>query len=259
MLRSLYTAGSGLNSQQLHLDTIANNLANVNTTGYKKSRVNFQDLLYQKLQTATREKPVQVEMGTGVRLASTQTDFRQGILQETSNPLDMAIEGTGFFKVSLADGTIGYTRNGACSLDSENYIINSDGCRLLDEGGSPIQIPENTREIQIKDGIIYALLDGSTDSQEVGQIGLTRFNNPNGLEKSGGSIYRATSASGEPQDGTSSTEGFGVVQQGFLENSNVNVVEEMVQMITAQRAYEINTKTIQTSDEILQMTNNLRR
>jgi len=259
MLRSLYTAGSGLKSQQALLDTISNNLSNVNTTGFKKSRVNFQDLLYQKIQTATREKPVQVEMGTGVRVSSTQGDFRQGVLQETGNNLDLAIEGAGFFQVEMPNGVTGYTRNGAFSLDSENYIINSDGYRILDDGGSPIQIPEDTREIQIENGIIFALTDGSTELDEVATIGLARFNNPNGLEKNGGSIYLPTSASGEAQDGVAGEEGFGMIRQYFLENSNVNVVEEMVQMITAQRAYELNTKTIQTSDEILQMTNNLRR
>jgi flagellar basal-body rod protein FlgG len=258
MLRSLYTAGSGLNSQQLLLDTIANNLANVNTTGYKKNRVNFQDLIYQKMQIATKEKPVQVEVGTGVRLSSTLVDFKQGILQQTGNELDIAIEGQGFFKVQMPNG-IGYTRNGACRLDDENYIVNSDGYRLLDESNSFIQVPEGTREIQIENGVIYALVDGEQNSQEIGTIGLAVFNNPTGLEKNGGSIYLPTSASGEAQDGISGDVGFGLIKQYFLENSNVNVVEEMVQMITAQRAYEINTKTIQTTDEILQMTNNLRR
>ncbi|MFZ5943905.1 MAG: flagellar basal-body rod protein FlgG [Bacillota bacterium] len=259
MLRSLYTAGSGLNSQQLLLDTIANNLANVNTTGYKKNRVNFQDLIYQKMQIATREKPVQVEVGTGVRLSSTLVDFKQGILQQTGNQLDIAIEGAGFFKVQMPNGAIGYTRNGACRLDDENYIVNSDGFRLLDESNSSLQIPDNTREIQMEEGVIFALVDGESDSTEVGTIGLARFNNPTGLEKNGGSIYLPTSASGEAQDGISGEVGFGMIKQFFLENSNVNVVEEMVQMITAQRAYEINTKTIQTTDEILGMTNNLRR
>lgn len=259
MLRSLHTAGSGLKSQQALLDTISNNLANVNTTGFKKNRVNFQDLLYQKVATATREKPVQVEMGTGVRVASTQADFQQGILQETGNHLDLAIEGTGFFKVQLPNGAIGYTRNGAFSLDSENCIINSDGYRLLDDGNSQIDVPANAREIQIENGVLFALVDGDTDLQQGATIGLARFNNPYGLEKFGGSIYLPTSASGEVQDGAAGEEGFGMIRQYFLENSNVNIVEEMVQMITAQRAYEINTKTIQTSDEILQMTNNLRR
>jgi flagellar basal-body rod protein FlgG len=259
MLRSLYTAASGLKSQQALLDTISNNLSNINTTGFKKGRVNFQDLLYQTLQTATRKKPVQVQMGTGVRVASTQVDFKQGILQETGNELDMAIEGNGFFKIQLPNNVIGYTRNGAFTLDSENNIVNSDGYRLLDDGGSPIQVPENTREIQIDNGVIFALPDDGSDLEEVATIGLAIFNNVNGLEKSGGSIYLPTSASGEPQDGVVGDEGFGVIRQFFLENSNVNVVDEMVQMITAQRAYEISTKTIQTSDEILQMTNNLRR
>ncbi|NLT94384.1 MAG: flagellar basal-body rod protein FlgG [Clostridia bacterium] len=259
MLRSLYTASSGLKSQQALLDTISNNLSNINTTGFKKSRVNFQDLLYQTLVTSTREKPVQIQMGTGVRVASTQVDFRQGILQETGNELDLAIEGAGFFKIQLPNGIIGYTRNGAFSLDGENYIINSDGYRLLDDGNSPIQIPDNTAEIQVDNGVIFVLPAGGTDLQEVATIGLARFTNISGLEKQGGSIYLPTSASGEPQDGVVGDEGFGVIRQFFLENSNVNVVDEMVQMITAQRAYEINTKTIQTSDEILQMTNNLRR
>lgn len=261
MLRALYTSGAGLKSQQFLLDTIANNLANVNTTGFKKNRVNFQDLLYQRLQLATEEKPLQVEVGTGVRVSSTQTNFQQGILQQTENQYDFAIEGTGFFMVEIPgnDGDPGFTRNGACSLDSENYIVNSDGYRLLDDSGEPIQVDEDTREIQVSNGIIYALVGDDSDLEEVAPIGMAKFTNPAGLEKVGGSIFMPTSASGEPEEGVEGDEGFGVIRQYFLENSNVSVVDEMVQMITAQRAYEINTKTIKTADEILEMTNNLRR
>lgn len=259
MLRSLYTASSGMKTQQFHLDTIANNLANVNTTGFKKNMVNFQDLLYQQLRIPTEQKPTGIDVGTGVRVAATLTNFLQGILEETGNPLDMAIEGTGFFKIQLPDGQIGYTRNGSFRLDAEGYLVNSDGYRVLDEGDSEIELGENIREVIIDENGQITVIDDEGDYNEVAILGLTRFANPGGLEKKGSSIFLPTPASGEPQDGTAGEEGFGLIRQNFLEGSNVQVVEEMVKMITAQRVYEINSKMIQTSDEILGITNNLRR
>lgn len=260
MIRSLYSASSGMKSQQFQLDTIANNLANVNTTGFKKNRVDFQDLLYQQLRVPTEQKPTGMDVGTGVRVSATLGDFQQGILQETGNDLDVAIEGKGFFKVQLPNESIGYTRNGAFRQDQEGYIVNSDGYRVLDDSDSEIEIPEGTREIQIDErGGVYAIVEGNDTPQQVGVFGLASFVNPAGLEKLGGSIYLPTTASGEPQEGTAGTDGFGLIRQKFVEGSNVQVVEEMVKMITAQRAYELNSKMIQTTDEIMGLTNNLKR
>ena len=259
MIRSLYSASSGMKAQQFQLDTIANNLANVNTTGFKKNRVDFQDLLYQQLRVPTEQKPTGMDVGTGVRVSATLGDFQQGILQETGNDLDVAIEGRGFFQVELPNGNTGYTRNGAFRQDQEGYIVNSDGYRVLDDGGSPIQISPEAREIQIDEmGEVFALLEGG-NLEGVGTIGLVSFVNPAGLEKLGGSIYLPTTASGDPQEGTAGTDGFGLIRQRFVEGSNVQIVEEMVKMITAQRAYEINSKMIQTTDEIMGLTNNLKR
>ena len=260
MLRSLYTASSGMIAQQSHLDTIANNLANVNTTGFKKNRINFQDLLYQQTKLPTEEKPIHVEIGTGVMVASTLVDFQQGIIQPTGNSLDMAIDGAGFFRILMPNGEVGYTRNGAFRMDSQGVIVNSEGYRVLDENNAFLTLPANMREVEISaNGGISAIIDGQDAPEEVGVLGLTIFRNSTGLEKRGGSIYLPTAASGDPQNGVANDVGFGEIRNYFLENSNVSVVEEMVNMITAQRAYEINTKAIQTSDEILQMTNNLRR
>ena len=260
MIRSLYSASSGMKSQQFQLDTIANNLANVNTTGFKKNRVDFQDLLYQQLQVPTAQKPLGMDVGSGVRVAATLTNFEQGILQETGNSLDVAIEGKGFFKVALPNGSIGYTRNGSFRQDEEGNIINSDGYKVLNQGNSEIQLPAGTREIQISpNGEIFAVIDGSDTPQSAGILGLASFANPAGLEKLGGSVYLPTGASGNPQEGTAGEQGFGLIRQSFLEGSNVQIVEEMVKMITAQRTYELNSKMIQTTDEIMGLTNNLRR
>lgn len=260
MLRALYTAASGMKTQQFQLDTIANNLANVNTTGFKKNSVSFQDLLYQQLRPATEQKPTGIDVGTGVRVSSTLADFRQGPLQQTNNNLDLALEGKGFFRVELPNEQTGYTRNGAFRQDEEGYIVNSDGYRVLDDSNSPIQLPEGTKDIQINEnGLVLALVNGSDTPEEVGTLGLVTFPNPSGVEKLGSNIYLPTSASGEAQEGVAGEEGFGLVRQGFIEGANVQVVDEMVKMITAQRSYELNTKMIQTSDDILQMTNNLRR
>lgn len=260
MLRSLSIAGSGMKIQQMQLDTIANNLSNVDTTGFKKNEVEFQDLLYQKMQVATKEKPVTIEVGTGARLSSTMVDHSQGILQPSENDYAMAIDGKGFFKVELPDGTIGYTRNGAFHLDSENVLVNSEGYKVLNSSGSEIKLPDNIKSFQVDSlGEIFVTEDGSDEADSIGKIGITTFANTSGLSKKGMSIYVPTTASGEPVDGEAGDVGFGAVRQKFLERSNVQVVDEMIKMITSQRAYEINTKMIQTSDDILQMTNNLRR
>lgn len=260
MIRSLSIAGSGMKIQQMQLDTIANNLSNVNTTGFKKNNIEFQDMLYQKMQVATREKPVNIEVGTGARLSSTMVDFTQGILESVENPFSMAIDGMGFFKVQLTNGDIGYTRNGAFNLNADNVLVTADGYKVLNTSGAEIKLPTPYEEVQVTEsGEVFAKEIGKDDFTSVGTLQITNFPNPAGLEKKGGSIYMPNVTSGDPIDGEAGDNGFGKVRQRFLERSNVQVVDEMINMITSQRAYEISSKMIQTSDEILQMTNNLRR
>jgi flagellar basal-body rod protein FlgG len=262
MLRSLFTAATGMEAQQLNIDVIANNLANVNTVGFKKSRADFQELFYQDLKTpgATSaegsEIPSGIELGLGVRPVAVQKLFLQGDFANTGNSLDLVIEGDGFFQIMTPDGTIAYTRAGAFKLDSEGRIVNSDGYPLEPN----ITIPTDTLSITAgSDGKITVLQAGSTTPSEIGQIELARFINPGGLKANGRNLFTLTASSGDPLLGTPGTEGFGTINQGFLELSNVNIVEEMVNMIISQRAYEVNSKAIQTSDEMLQITNNLKR
>jgi flagellar basal-body rod protein FlgG len=262
MLRSLFTAATGMEAQQLNIDVIANNLANVNTVGFKKSRADFQELFYQDLKTpgATSaegsEIPSGIQLGLGVRPVAVQKLFLQGDFANTGNSLDLVIEGDGFFQIMTPDGTIAYTRAGAFKLDSEGRIVNSDGYPLEPN----ITIPTDTLSITAgSDGKITVLQAGSTTPSEIGQIELARFINPGGLKADGRNLFTPTAASGDPLLGTPGTEGFGTINQGFLELSNVNIVEEMVNMIISQRAYEVNSKAIQTSDEMLQVTNNLKR
>ncbi len=264
MIRALWTAASGMLSQQLNVDVIANNLSNVNTAGFKKSRVEFQELMYETIRLpgreATRETeiPSGVEVGHGVRVAATQRLHSQGNLQQTNNPLDLAIEGEGFFRLEMPDGTYTYTRDGGFKLSSERELVNSQGYKLSVEGGG--QIPDNALEISIApDGTITALVPGAQAPEEVGRVVLVRFVNPAGLESLGQNLYRETVSSGEATTGEGTQSGVGRIMQGYLEMSNVQVVEEMVNLIVAQRAYEINSKAIQTSDEMLALANNLRR
>ncbi|MEW6569694.1 MAG: flagellar basal-body rod protein FlgG [Nitrospirota bacterium] len=262
MLRSLFIAATGMEAQKLNIDVVANNLANVNTVGFKKSRSDFQELIYQEIRApgATSAEGAQIpsgiQVGLGVKPVAVQKIFTQGDFVSTGNSLDLVIEGNGFFQILMPDGTIGYTRAGAFKLDSEGRIVNSDGYPL--EPG--ITIPENTLSITVSsDGKVTILQAGSATPAEIGQIELARFTNPAGLKAIGKNIYFPTDSSGEAITGNPSTEGFGTIVQGFLELSNVNVVEEMVNMIISQRAYEINSKAVQTSDEMLQIANNLRR
>ena len=268
MLRALYSASSGMRAQQFNLDTISNNLANVNTTGFKRNRVEFQELLYRTLREPgqlTREGrtvPTGVQVGHGVRIASaTPSDFGQGSLKETSNPLDLAIEGEGFFAIELPDQSIAYTRDGSFKLDAEGYLVTSNGYYVLDEGLAPILVGEDpVKDIAITEGgLVSVKLPGEDVAEEIAVIGLTRFPNPAGLEKIGRNLYKATEAAGFPTEGIPMEDGMGSIVQGFLEMSNVQVVVEMVDMITAQRAYELNSKAITTSDEMLQIANNLKR
>jgi len=262
MMRSLWTAASGMTAQQFKIDTISNNLANVNTTGFKKSRVDFQDLLYQTLKyagtptTAGAQVPTGIQIGHGVRTVATQRIFSQGTFQQTDNPMDIVIEGDGFFQILLPDGGIRYTRDGAFKLDSDGRLTTSDGFPLEPE----IIVPSDAIEFSVgSDGTVTVMRPGASEPETIGQIELVRFVNPAGLKSEGGNLFSATAASGQPMIGTPGLDGFGKLAQGWLEMSNVQVVEEMVNMIVAQRAYETNSKAIQAADDMLQTANNLRR
>jgi flagellar basal-body rod protein FlgG len=262
MIRALYTAASGMNAQQANIDTVANNLANVNTAGFKKSRMEFQDLVYQQLiapgsQTSTSsEAPVGLEVGLGTRPAATARDFANGNLRATNAPLDLAIEGRGFFQVSMPNGETAYTRAGSLHLSAEGALVTADGFSIEPQ----ITIPENAVSVTIsKTGIVSAQSAGQTATQEVGTLELASFQNPAGLRALGSNLFAASTASGEPTTGVPGEEGIGTLAQGFLEDSNVSVVEEMVNMILAQRAYEANSKVVRASDEMLTQVNNLVR
>lgn len=262
MNRIMHTAASGMAAQQLNIDTISNNLANVNTTGFKKSRVEFQDLLYQSIKPAgaltmgDAESPTELQVGCGVRSMGTAKMFTQGEILETGNQLDVAINGDGFFQVVLPDGTQQYTRDGAFKISSDGQLVTSDGYALEPE----ISIPTDTTSIAISlDGVVSAYIADEELPQEVGQIELARFINPGGLKNMGHNLYSRTEASGEPVFGTPTEEGFGQLEQMYLETSNVDLVSEMVNMIVAQRAYEINSKSIRTADDMMSMVNQLKR
>ncbi len=261
MIRALWTAATGMEAQQLNMDVIANNLANVNSTGFKKSRADFQDILYQtvKMTGATAEGtevPTGVQVGLGAKVAAVQKVFTVGEFRQTGNDLDVAIEGVGFFGVTLPDGTEGYTRAGAFKKDSTGRLVSSDGYPVFPE----IVIPENSSKVSIsQNGTVEVLQDGTTTVTEVGSLSLVRFSNPAGLDSLGKNIFAETSTSGAPVTGSPGSEGYGGLLQGFLEGSNVNIMEEMVNMIAGQRAYETNSKAIKTADEMLSMINQLVR
>jgi flagellar basal-body rod protein FlgG len=262
MMRALWTAGSGMIGQQANIDVISNNLANVNTAGFKKSRLDFQDLIYQNMRdpgaadTQGNQLPTGLQLGHGVRPVATPKIFTQGNYQQTGNQLDLTIEGNGFFQVTMPDGTIAYTRDGSIKKDGTGRLVTSEGYPIEPQ----ITIPDNATSITITpDGNVSVLLSGQTAPQEIGQMQLVNFINPAGLNNVGRNLMKETPASGNPIVGTPGQDGIGTVAQYFLEMSNVQVVEEMVNMIVAQRAYEVNTKAVQTSDEMLQQANNLRR
>ena len=261
MIGALWTAATGMDSQKTNIDVISNNLANVNTTGFKKSRVNFQDLMYQQIRqpgspnAQGSQIPVGIEKGHGAKVAATQKLFTQGSIKATDNPLDIVIEGDGFLQVQKPDGSIAYTRDGSLKLDGNGRIVTSDGYLVQPQ----INIPENASDISItSDGTVNVLTAGSETPQSQGQIELVRFPNPAGLNSTGRNLYEDTIAAGEPQTGQPGSAGFGTISQGYLEMSNVKVVEEMTNMISAQRAYEINSKAIQASDEMLQTASRLK-
>ena len=262
MIRALYTAASGMNAQQANIDNIANNLSNVNTAGFKKSRVEFEDLVYQQAKAAgsptstTGESPTGMEFGLGTRPIATARNFQSGNLRATNAPMDMAIEGAGFFQVTMPDGQVAYTRAGNLHMNSEGLLVTNEGYPIQPQ----ITIPQNATSVSIsKDGIVSVEIQGQTAAQEVGTIELAAFQNPSGLKALGSNLFLNTTASGEPTTGTPGLDGIGTLAQGFLEESNVSVVEEMVNMILAQRAYEANSKVVRTSDEMLGQVNNMGR
>lgn len=262
MMRSLWISASGMEAQSLNIDVISNNLANVNTQGFKRSRADFQDLLYQTLRPAGApsslgtQVPTGIELGQGTRPVAVQKIFIQGDFQKTENQLDLSIEGDGFFQVIRPNGEQGYTRSGAFKLDSQGRVVTSDGFVISPE----ITIPTDTEEIHVgSDGLVAVKLAGQNSFTELGNLELVNFPNPSGLSSQGKNLYSQSDASGDPVAGTPGQEGLGSISQGYLEMSNVSVVEEMVNMIVAQRAYEVNSKTMQTADEILRMANNIKR
>ena len=260
MMRGLWTAATGMTSQQTNLDVIAHNLSNVNTTGFKRSRAEFQDLLYQTHRFPGTETaggtqiPVGIQVGMGSRPVAVSKMFTQGDYVKTSGQLDMAIEGEGFFRV-LRNGEEFYTRAGAFKLNSDGTVVDADGNPLDPE----FTVPSDAVEVSVDSGGAITAIDEAGNELATGQITLVRFVNPSGLYAMGKNLYRPTAASGDAVEGNPGEEGFGTIAQGFLELSNVDVVNEMVAMITAQRAYEINSKAIQTSDEMLSIANNLKR
>ncbi len=262
MIRALWTAATGMRAQQLNIDVISHNLANVNTVGFKRTRADFQDLIYQTLRppgadsTSTTKIPTGIQVGLGVKVAALEKIFAQGSFKQTGNPLDLAIEGKGFFKVELPNGDIAYTRAGAFKLDDQGRIVTSDGYPL----DPVITIPPDAIDISIgEDGTVSVLQPGNTTYTQVGQITIVDFPNPAGLRAIGRNLFRETDSSGAPIEGTPGEDQFGTIVQGYIETSNVDVVEEMVNLIVAQRAYEANSKAIQTGDDMLRIANNLRR
>ncbi|MEH6447872.1 MAG: flagellar basal-body rod protein FlgG [Oleispira sp.] len=255
MHSALWVSKSGLEAQDLALTVVSNNLANVSTTGFKKDRPVFEDLLYQIQRqpgansSADTRLPSGLQVGTGVRTAGTQKVFTTGSMQLTDQPLDMAVNGRGFFQIQMPDGTLSYTRDGTFHINAEGTIVNVNGYVLEPQ----IDIPELTNQLTISnDGIVQATLFGDATPQELGQIDLVDFINPAGLQSTGGNLYKETAASGAPNVGVAGNDGFGGIEQGALENSNVEVVEELVKMITVQRAYEMNSKVVSAADQMLQ-------
>lgn len=263
MIRSLYSAGSGMNAQQMSIDNIANNLANANTTGFKARRTQFQDLLYQSFlqpgaaagsQTTV---PSGLQLGLGTRPSANSITFTQGNFQETDNPLDLVIQGKGFFQIKQPDGTLAYTRNGSFQLDKSGNIVDASGNSLEPQ----IAIPAQATSVTVAaDGTVSYTQTGQTAAQVLGQIQLANFTNPGGLNSIGNGLFLPTDASGNPTVGVAGgSDGVGTLQQGYIEDSNVSVVEEFINMISSQRAFEANSKVVKASDDMLSQVNNLTR
>jgi flagellar basal-body rod protein FlgG len=265
MVRSLWTAAAGMTGQQFNIDTIANNLSNVNTTGFKKNRVDFEDLLYQTLKVAGTPAteytlvPTGIQVGHGVKAAATQKIFTQGSPQNTGNITDAAINGEGFFRVLLYDGSYGYTRDGAFKIDENAQIVTSDGYRLVPEVILPENFIRESLTITQQGRVTVKTPQTGDESIQVGQMELYRFVNPTGLQAIGENLFKVSAASGDPIAGQPARDGMGSILHQFLEMSNVSVAQEMVNMIVAQRAYEFNSKAIQTSDTMLGIAANLKR
>ncbi len=262
MLRALYTAASGMEAQQLNIDTIAHNLANINTTGFKQRRAQFQDLLYQDLRaagaanTAITDVPTGLQVGLGTRPVATEILFGQGDFSSTNNPLDVVIQGNGFFQIRQVNGQIAYTRNGQFHLNKDGNLVTSEGDLLEPQ----ITIPPDQTSLFIgSDGTVSVLQSGQTDAQKIGKIELALFPNPAGLQNLGKSLFVQTQSSGQAITGTPGENGLGTLLSGFSEQSNVSVVEEMVNMIISQRAYEANSKVIRTADDMFTQANNVVR
>ena len=267
MMRALFTAATGMKTQQFFTDITSNNLSNVNTHGFKKARPNFQDLVYQYIKEAGSpvlqgsQNPTGVSVGLGVKPEATEKLFMQGSLQQTDNPLDVAIldpsgSNGGFFQVRRQDGSIAYSRDGSFKLDRDGNVVTASGFFLEPQ----VTVPQDTIQVDISiDGVISVLLPGQPDLQQIGQLELVKFINPGGLKNLGGNLLGETVASGPPQVGQPGQNGFGTAQQGFLETSNVQIVDEMVHLILAQRAFEADSRAVQTSDEMLGIANQLKR
>ena len=262
MMQSLYTASTGMLGMQMQIDVTANNIANVNTIGFKKSRAEFADLMYQVTEyagTATSDvtkSPTGIEVGLGSRPTAVNKVFTEGSLKQTDNQLDVAITGRGFFSLELPDGSQVYSRNGAFKIDDTGNVVNSDGYALMPQ----LTIPADATNITIgTDGIVSVVQSGQTQATQIGQIQLTNFVNPAGLHSMGDNLYVETDSSGQPLEGNPGLDGLGILRQGFVELSNVELVVELTDLITGQRAYDSNSKVITTSDEMLQTVNNLKR
>lgn len=255
MIKSLWIAKTGLEANQSAMDTISHNLANANTSGFKRSRAVFEDLIYQQVKapgTATAagaEAPSGLQVGTGVRQVANVRNHTQGNLNSTGNPMDLAIQGAGFFAVENTDGTPAYTRDGSFQLNGEGFVVTANGNKVVPN----IQVPAGSTEFTVaQDGTVTVKQPGATGAESIGQITLVNFINPAGLNAVGNNLLTETTASGAPQEVVAGTEGAGTIGQGFVESSNVNVVEELVSMIQSQRAYEINSKAVQAADQMLQ-------
>lgn len=263
MIRALYSAASGMTAQQINVDNISHNLANANTTGFKARRAQFQDLLYQNIvqpgSAATQQTavPTGLQVGLGARAASNEIIFSQGNFAQTSNPLDLVIQGRGFFQVRTPSGELAYTRDGAFHLDRDGNVVTLDGDALEPS----VTIPKEAQSVSIgSDGTVSYTLPGQTQAQQAGQVQLADFQNPSGLDSMGRNLYKPTSASGDAVTGTpGGQEGLGSLMQGYLEQSNVSVVEEFINLIVSQRAYEANSKVVKAADEMYQQVNNLTR
>ena len=255
MINSLWISKTGMEAQQTQLDVIAHNLANVSTTGYKRANAVFEDLMYQNLRqvgaatTDQSQLPTGLHLGLGVRTVATSRSFAQGTVQQTSNPLDVAIQGSGFFQITMPDGTTQYTRDGSFQVDNQGRLVTASGMPVA----SGVTVPANAKNVTIAvNGTVTASIPGQTAPQSIGTITMASFLNPAGLEPQGQNLFAESPASGQPSTGAPGSNGLGTLSQGFLETSNVNVVQELITMIQTQRAYEMNSKAIQTSDQMLQ-------